>query len=86
MNCHYNQLEGKHQFIEEKHKEKCVEYPLVCPNNCKCGCIPHKDLKRHSSKCPLEVVCEYHTVVCEAEMTCGAQNDHNKEKMEYHLL
>ena len=34
VDCQYCQHRGEHQFIEGKHKEECVEYPLACPNKC----------------------------------------------------
>ena len=88
MGCQYCQLRGEHQFIEGKHKEECVEYPLACPNKCKeVRCIPCKGINEHNrSRCPLEVInCEYHTMGCEVRMTHQIQKEHNKEKMEYHL-
>ena len=72
------------QFIEGKYKKNCVEYTLVCPN--KCGCIPRKDMNKHRSKCPLEVInCEYQTMGCEVRMTHQTQKEHNKKEMVYHL-
>ena len=87
VNCQYCQLVGEHQFIEGEHKNECVEYPLACPNSCEeAGCIHRKDMEKHRSICPLELIdCEYQTVGCEVWMTCQTQQEHNKEKMEYHL-
>ncbi|XP_065917520.1 TNF receptor-associated factor 5-like [Dysidea avara] len=87
VDCPYCQLRGEHQFIEGKHKEECDEYPLACPNKCEEAiCIPRKDMSKHRSGCPLEVInCEYHTMGCEVRMTRQAQKEHNREKMEYHL-
>ena len=87
VNCQYCCLIGEHQFIEGKHKEECAEYPLACPNKCEeAGCIRRKDMDEHRSRCPLEVIsCEYKTMGCEMRMTRQTQQDHNKEKMEYHL-
>ena len=85
--CQYCQLRGEHQFIDGKHNEECVEYPLACPNRCEdTGYIPRKDMNEHRSRCPLEVInCEYQTMGCEVMMTRQTQKKHNKEKMEYHL-
>ena len=87
VDCQYCQLRGEHQFIEGKHKEECVEYPLACPNKCgEAECIPRKDMNEHRSRCPLEVIdCEYQTMGCEVRMIRQTQKEHNKEKMEYHL-
>jgi len=88
VNCQYCQLGGECQFIEGKHKEDCVNFPLTCPNKCGegGGCISRKDLHEHRSKCPLEVInCEYQTMGCEGRMTRQTRQEHNKEKMEYHL-
>jgi len=84
VNCQYCQHRGEHKFIEGKHKEMCIEYPLVCPN--KCGRIPRKDMDKHRSKCPLEVInCEYQPMGYEVRMTRQTQKEHNKKEMEYHL-
>jgi len=87
VNCQYCQLGAEHQFIEGKHKEECVEYPLACPNKCgETRFIPRKDMDEHRSRCPLEMIdCEYHTMGCEVKTTREMQKEHNKEKMEYHL-
>jgi len=85
--CQYCQLEGEYQFIEGKHKEECVEYPLACPNNCEeVESIRRKDMNEHKSVCPLETIdCEYRTVGCVVRMARQTQQEHNKNKMEYHL-
>ena len=87
VNCQYCRLEGEHQFIEGRHKEVCVEYPLACPNNCEeVMSIHRKDMNNHKRICPLEMIdCEYHTVGCEVRMTRQMQHEHNKNKMEDHL-
>ena len=87
IDCQYCQLRGEHQFIEGKHKEECVEYPLACPNKCgEAECISRKAMNEHRSICPLEMInCEYQTMGCEVRMTRQTQKDHNKEKVEYHL-
>jgi len=57
VNGQYCHLRGEHQFIEEKHKEECAEYPLACPNKCEeAGCIPREDMNEHRNRCPLEVI------------------------------
>ena len=78
--CQYCQLEVEYQFIEGKHQEECVEHPLVCPNNRDEGVSnPRKDMNKHKSVCPLEMIdCEYHTVGCEVRMTQETQQEHNK--------
>ena len=87
VNCQYCHLRKEYQFIEGKHKKECAEYPLACPNKCEeAGCIRRKDMNKHRSRCPLEVIsCEYETMGCEVRMTRQTQKEHNKEKMEYHL-
>ncbi|XP_065890865.1 TNF receptor-associated factor 4-like [Dysidea avara] len=87
VNCQYCQLEGEHQFIKGKHEEKCIEYPLACPNMCEqAGCISRKDMNKHRNSCPLEIInCEYQTMGCEVRMTRQTVRQHNKEKIDYHL-
>ena len=87
VDCKYCQLRGEHQFIEGKHKEECVDYPMTCPNKCgEAECISRKAMNEHRSRCLLEVInCEYQTMGCEVRMTRQTQKEHNKEKMEYHL-
>ena len=53
VDCRYCQLKGEYQFIEGKHKEECVEYPLACPNKCgEAECISCKAMNEHRSRCP----------------------------------
>ena len=87
VNCQYCQLGGEHRFIEGKHKEECVEYPVPCPNECgETVRVPRKDINEHLVGCPLELInCEYQTMGCEVRITRQAKKEHNKEKMEYHL-
>ena len=41
-------------------------------------------MNEHRSRCPPEVI-KYETMGCEVRMTRQTQQEHNKEKMEYHL-
>ena len=56
VNCQYCHDTGEHQFIEGQHKKKCPKLPLPCPNKCKVGKVPRKDMEAHRRVCQLEIV------------------------------
>ena len=56
VNCQYCHDTGEHQFIEGQHKEECPKLPLPCPNKCKIGSVPRKNMKAHRRVCQLEIV------------------------------
>ena len=88
VNCQYCHDTGEHQFIEGQHKEECPKLPLPCPNNCEVGSVPREDMEAHKKECPLEMIqCEYYSVGCKrARLARKDQENHNKEKMEEHLI
>ena len=84
--CKYCNDTGEHQFIEDKHKDKCHKFPLNCPNKCEVGIIPREDMEAHRKVCSLEMIwCEYRSVGCEAKMARKKRKSHEEENMEEHL-
>ena len=56
VNCQYCHDTGEHQFIDGQHKEECPKLPLPCPNKCKVGNVPRKDMEAHRRVCQLEIM------------------------------
>ena len=84
--CQYCHITGEHQFIEGEHKEQCFKLPLLCPNKCDIGSVPHEDMEAHRKECPLEMVqCEYHNVGCEERMMRKEMEKHKEERLKDHL-
>ena len=54
VNCQYCHDTGKHQFIEDQHKEECRKLPLPCPNKCEVEIIHCEDMEGHRKECPLD--------------------------------
>ena len=87
VNCQYCHDMGECQFIEGQHKEKCLEFPLPCPNNCGEGTIPRKSMGLHRLECLLEIIqCRYHDVGCDAQMARKDQEKHENDEMQDHLI
>ena len=83
--CQYCHDMGEYWFINGKHTDDCLQFPVLCPN--KCGFITRNTLVTHRKECPLEeIVCEYHTVGCEITFARKDQANHKKEMMENHLM
>ena len=69
-----------------KHYEDCLEFPLVCKNECG-GTFKRKELQNHiNTECPNTVInCGYKLFGCSAEMKRCELPDHNNNNILTHL-
>lgn len=84
--CQYCGTTGNKAEIAVKHKTRCPQYPLPCPNGCKLGVVPSAGMAAHRKVCPLELVqCEYFVVGCESLVARGDLEKHYNQRMAEHL-
>ena len=69
-----------------KHYEDCLEFPLVCQNECG-GTFKRKELQSHiNTDCPNTIIsCGYKLFGCSAEMKRCELPDHNNNNILTHL-
>ena len=61
VNCQYCHRPGEYQIVMGQHKSQCPKFPLLYPNKCEVGTIPHEYMKKHRAKCLLEIItCSNH--------------------------
>jgi len=56
VDCQYCNTTDELQYIKRGHMEKCLKFPLPCPNCCGMSNIPREDVRDHRKVCPLEEV------------------------------
>ena len=56
VSCQYCHITDELQYIKESHMEKCLKFPLPCPNGCKTSDILREDVDNHRGVCPLQEV------------------------------
>ena len=84
--CQHCGATGTKEEIAAKHKTRCPQYPLPCPNGCQLGVIPSGGMVAHRKVCPLELVqCEYYVVGCESLVSRGDLENHYNKKVAEHL-
>ena len=55
--CQYCKLKGTYHSIIEEHYKKCLQYPVLCPNQCILTQMPRGNVTDHvDSECPLQPV------------------------------
>ena len=70
--CSYRQISCKHcgflssyHVVTTQHVNKCVNYPMSCPNECSKQTYPRSQLKSHLASCPEQVVdCNFKEMGC----------------------
>ena len=56
VNCQYCHITDELRYIEGSHMEKCLKFPLPCPNDCEISDVPREGMDDHREVCPLEEV------------------------------
>ena len=84
--CPHCSERGKHEFINGKHKDLCLEFPVDCPNKCESSDIKRRELETHLLECQLEVVeCEYTYAGCGIKMQRKDLSEHLQQNMPLHM-
>ena len=81
----YQAITGKYTILGYVcHHDQCLEYPLVCRNQCGERAIKRKDMPVHRDKCPLELIkCPFG---CEDSVVRKNISDHMAIQSQEHLL
>ena len=59
--CEYCGYHEAYNVVTEKHYPVCLQFPILCPNNCTCM-VKRSQLQQHLHDCPLQLVkcpCSY---------------------------
>ena len=84
--CQYCDFTGHKMEIAIRHKKRCSQYPLPCPNNCELGVVPTARMADHKKVCPLEIVpCEYSEMGCNVRLPRRDIEKHNTTETAHHL-
>ena len=84
--CQYCDFTGHEMEIATRHKKRCAQYPLPCPNNCELGVVPTARMADHKKVCPLEIVsCEYSEMGCDVRLLRRDIEKHNTTETAHHL-
>jgi len=73
--CQFCHITDEIQYIEGSHMEKCLKFPLLCPNDCGISDIPREDVDNHRKVCPFEEV--------ECSNDCGVSTQ--RQHMQSHI-
>ena len=87
VQCQYCNTEGMHKEIRTKiHLDKCVDFPICCPNNCGHEKIHRWNLAGHQEVCPLEPVkCPFLEAGCTEMIARKYLAEHKASNTEHHL-
>ena len=86
VNCEYCNTRGSYQWINSSHHEKCLKYPVECPNHCEVGHVRREEMGGHLEECPLVIVeCPYVAVGCESVVRRKEQMEHVMRSVGQHM-
>ena len=72
--------------VGKQHEERCLKYPVPCPNKCEIGSVS-RVVEKHHTECLLELVaCEFADVGCSVKVARRDLQKHMKENQQQHLL
>ena len=85
--CDFCGFKGTYEVVTNDHSPVCVKYPEPCPNQCEIGTVPHSDLEKHLTQCPLQLVeCEFAQAGCHERIPRQDLPRHMEEGAQRHLL
>ena len=77
---------GWYQEMKEEHPQKCLLYPLPCPQKCEIM-VARKDLPSHQNVCPMQQVqCPFKDAGCSENIIRKNMEEHLATAMTIHLL
>ena len=73
----------------EAHLHECIFCPIDCPNKCEYGKIERRNLRKHITKCPLQITeCSFEPVGCKTEYSLPRKElkAHSNQGIHQHLI
>ena len=85
--CEYCELDGTYSSVTGSHYQKCIRYPVNCPNDCAVETICRAEVKKHMDEdCPLQrVACRYERIGCTEQVRRQDLERHLEEEKDRHL-
>ena len=85
--CQHCDFRGTYDIGTTDHLPNCTKYPEPCPNQCDISTVPHCDMKKHLTECPLQLVeCEFAQAGCRERIPRQDMSRHMEEGAQRHLL
>ena len=85
--CQHCDFRGTYEIGTTDHLPNCTKYPEPCPNQCDIGTVPHCDMEKHLTECPLQLVeCEFAQAGCQERIPRQDMSRHMEEGAQRHLL
>ena len=85
--CQYCDFRGTYDIGTTDHLPNCTKYPEPCPNQCDVGTVPHCDMEKHLTECPLQLVdCEFAHAGCQERIPRQDLSWHMEEGAQRHLV
>ena len=85
--CQHCDFRGTYDNGTTDHLPNCTKYPEPCPNQCDIGTVPHCDMEKHLTECPLQLVeCEFAQAGCQEKIPRQELSRHMEEGAQRHLL
>ena len=82
--CHFR---ATYDIGTTDHLPNCTKYPEPCPNQCDIGTVPHCEMEKHLTECPLQLVgCEFAQYGCQKRIPRQDLSWHMEEGTQHHLL
>ena len=92
--CVYREFSCKHcgflssyHVVTTQHVNKCVNYPMSCPNECSKQMYPRSQLKSHLASCPEQIVdCTFKEVGCKVKLKRHSLQQHLESNLLQHQM
>ena len=92
--CVYREFSCKHcgflssyHVVTTQHVNKCVNYPMSCPNECSKQMYPRSQLKSHLASCPEQIVdCTFKEVGCKVKLKRHSLQQHLESNSLQHQM
>lgn len=84
--CQYCKQTGEHETITGDHKNKCLEYPVQCPNSCGIEYVKQSNFQQHLLECPDQVTeCDFSYAGCNVQILRKDLTRHLEEDLHKHF-
>jgi len=85
--CEYCGFLSTYHVVTIQHINKCVNYPMSCPNECSKQTYPRSQLKNHLATCPEQMVeCDFKEIGCKVRMKRHLMQGHLENNLLEHQM